>query len=200
MTKVCPHFETRDTPREAGARARRQAVKPPTSSGRASRSSKTRKGKEGTTDRQRRDFNPNTYKFHALADYCLTIRRFGTTDNYNTQNVSYITQSDKRMTHEISFYRASGSTGGSRHTMLALTRTSLLDNVLVMSRGSGSSGLFVPRRRIVRYMNRRNSIVTMAQRTYAFHLRRQIHFLGHCLKIISTSPSPSGIALTSVNL
>jgi len=87
MAKVCPHFETTDTPREAGARAKCQAVK---STGGASRMSKSRNGKEATTDKRRREFNPNTYKFHTLADYCSTIRCFGTIDNYNTQNVSFI--------------------------------------------------------------------------------------------------------------
>lgn len=85
MAKVCPHFETVDTPREAGARARRIAAKP---TGGTSILSKSGKGKETTTRKHRREFNPNTYKFHALADYCSTIRLFGTTDNYNTQNVS----------------------------------------------------------------------------------------------------------------
>lgn len=88
MAKVCPFFDTVDTPREAGARARRQAVK---STAGAPRLSKSGKGKETMTKKQRREFNPNTYKFHALADYCATIRRFGTTDNYNTQHVSYST-------------------------------------------------------------------------------------------------------------
>ena len=32
--------------------------------------------------------NLTTYKYHALADYPNTIRRYGTTDNYTTQTVS----------------------------------------------------------------------------------------------------------------
>ena len=92
MAKVCPFFDTVDMPREAGARARRQAVK--TTVG-TCRLSKSGKGKETTTKKQRREFNPNTYKFHAIADYCATIRRFGTTDNYNTQHVSYSTSTSK---------------------------------------------------------------------------------------------------------
>jgi len=103
MTKVCPHFETRDTLCEAGTRVQCQAVKL-TTGGRAKRSLKSRKGKEAMTDRQWQDFNPNTYKFHTLANYCSTIRRFGMTDNYNTQNVSYST--DKRMTCEIWFLQS----------------------------------------------------------------------------------------------
>jgi hypothetical protein len=88
ITKVCSRFETVDTPREAGARARRQAVN---TTGDTSRLAKSGKGKAtvNTGNRQRRYFNPATYKFHALADYALTIRRFGTIDNYNTQSISY---------------------------------------------------------------------------------------------------------------
>jgi hypothetical protein len=90
MAKVCPHFETTDTPREAGARARRQAVKPTAGTSVSSKSEKGKgKERETTASKRRREFNPNTYKFHALADYCSTIRRFGTTDNYNTQSVSF---------------------------------------------------------------------------------------------------------------
>jgi hypothetical protein len=81
-TEVCPNFATVDTPREAGARARRKAAN---SAGGASKSSNTGKRKES---KGQREFNLNTYKFHALADYVSTIRRLGTIDNYNTQNVS----------------------------------------------------------------------------------------------------------------
>lgn len=101
MAKVCPHFETVDTPREAGAKARRQAVKQTVSTSALSKSGKRKgKGKETMTNKRRREFNPNTYKFHSLADYCSTIRRFGTTDNYNTQSVSYSTANLKRITYE----------------------------------------------------------------------------------------------------
>ena len=37
--------------------------------------------------RRPKELNLATYKYHALADYPDTIRRFGTTDNYNTQTV-----------------------------------------------------------------------------------------------------------------
>jgi len=95
MAKVCPHFETIDTLHEAGARAQHQAVKP-TASGGTSGFLRSVKGKETMTKKQQQEFNPNTYKFHALGNYSLTIRHFGTTDNYNTQNVSYST--NKRIT------------------------------------------------------------------------------------------------------
>ena len=181
MAKVCPHFETRDTPREAGARARRQAAKPTAGT---SAISKSGKGKETSIKRRRREFIPNTYKFHALADYCSTIRRFGTTDNYNTQNVSH--SAVKRTTYETWSYRASGSTSDSRHTMLAPTRTSLLGNVPAMNRESAYSEVFMPKRRIIWCTNRWNSTGTMARRTHAYHSSRWIHYLKHRLKIIST--------------
>jgi hypothetical protein len=39
------------------------------------------------TGKIRKTFNLNTYKYHALADYPSTIRRFGTTDSYSTERV-----------------------------------------------------------------------------------------------------------------
>ena len=35
-------------------------------------------------------FNLTTYKLHSLGDYVATIRHYGTTDSYNTKNVSDI--------------------------------------------------------------------------------------------------------------
>ena len=37
--------------------------------------------------RQQKEFNLKTYKFHALGDYCSTIRHFRTTDSYSIQPV-----------------------------------------------------------------------------------------------------------------
>ena len=85
MTKVCPQFETMDTPHKAGARVQRQAVKAP---GNKSATS-SQMGKETASNRQQWDFNPNMYKFHVLGDYTLTIQQFGAIDNYNTQNISH---------------------------------------------------------------------------------------------------------------
>jgi len=104
VTKVCPYFETMDTPREAGARARRRAV---TAAGGGTRLPNSRKGKE--TVHKRRELNLNTYKYHALADYPLMIRRFGTIDNYNTQSVSWYNDMGTNTT-EVLVYRVSEST------------------------------------------------------------------------------------------
>jgi hypothetical protein len=37
-----------------------------------------------------KEFNLNTYKFHALGDVVETIRRYGTTESYSTEPVSYL--------------------------------------------------------------------------------------------------------------
>ena len=42
------------------------------------------------TGRQLKEFNINTYKHHALGDVVATIRRYGTTDSYSTETVSFI--------------------------------------------------------------------------------------------------------------
>ena len=43
--------------------------------------------RESSSGRQPKQFNLNTYKYHALGDYCNTIQWFGTTDSYSTQTV-----------------------------------------------------------------------------------------------------------------
>jgi hypothetical protein len=40
------------------------------------------------SDRQRKHFNIETYKFHAIGDYVDNIRLLGTTDSYSTELVS----------------------------------------------------------------------------------------------------------------
>jgi len=42
---------------------------------------------KGSSVRRSKQFNLRTYKYHALGDYCNTIRQFGTTDSYSTQPV-----------------------------------------------------------------------------------------------------------------
>jgi len=77
-------FDTRETTAEASARgraaARRLAKKTP--------SSMPQKPHPSMAGRRRRRFNLRTIKTHSLGDYVRTIRRFGTTDSYNTQIVS----------------------------------------------------------------------------------------------------------------
>ena len=38
--------------------------------------------------RKAKHLNLDTYTYHALGDYVATIRHFGTTDSYSTQQVS----------------------------------------------------------------------------------------------------------------
>jgi hypothetical protein len=52
-------------------------------------SSKSKSQKRGSSERQPKELSLSTYKLHALGDYVHTIRRFGTTDSYSTQPVSY---------------------------------------------------------------------------------------------------------------
>ena len=70
---VCPRFETKETPREAQARAHRSTKK---------------NKKEGNSARRSKKFNLHTYKFHAVGDGPSTVREFGTTDSYSTWIVS----------------------------------------------------------------------------------------------------------------
>jgi hypothetical protein len=41
------------------------------------------------TERRRKGFNLNTYKFHAMGDYVETIKVLGTTDSYTTEMVYF---------------------------------------------------------------------------------------------------------------
>jgi Tfp pilus assembly protein PilP len=110
--KTCAAFSTHELEREQAARVRRQDKikkaaaetnsndqkgKKPT----AETKSNAQKGTKTTTKtnsqpqksssgRQLKQFNLNTYKYHALGDYCNTIRRFGTTDSYSTQPVGLL--------------------------------------------------------------------------------------------------------------
>jgi hypothetical protein len=73
--KVCPAYATRELARETTARLRRRAQKNSTAN-------------SGDAARKAKSFNLQTYKFHALGDYVESIRRYGTTDSYNTDVVS----------------------------------------------------------------------------------------------------------------
>ena len=75
--KFSEQFETRELPKEAEARKRREA---------ASKDKGKASTRRRTVNVQVR-FSLLTYKLHALGDYAETIRRRGTTDSYNTQTV-----------------------------------------------------------------------------------------------------------------
>ncbi|KAI3997994.1 hypothetical protein K525DRAFT_275768 [Schizophyllum commune Loenen D] len=75
-------YATVELPKEASARARRDAQKAATAAGQPALLPadipvpKTRKAKT---------LNLSTYKFHALGDYVRSIKLYGTTDSYSTQ-------------------------------------------------------------------------------------------------------------------
>jgi hypothetical protein len=79
---TCKYYNTQELPKETAARGRRTAALAAKGSSRTGRA-------KNTGARKRKKLNLATYKYHALADYPETIRRFGTTDNYNTQVVSF---------------------------------------------------------------------------------------------------------------
>jgi hypothetical protein len=58
--------------------------------------------------RQLKSLNLNTYKVHALGDYALAIRSYGTTDSYSTETVNTFNISPNR-----SYIAATGRIGAS---------------------------------------------------------------------------------------
>ncbi len=78
-SKTCPRYDTQELPKEADARARREAKK----AGRGAQThSSAQKSKKFTVI--------HTYKYHCLGDYVAYIVRHGTMDNYTTQVVSVL--------------------------------------------------------------------------------------------------------------
>ena len=77
---TCEAFTTRELKKEAAARGQRIAALA------AKGDSHAAKGK-ATAGQKVKKLNLATYKYHALADYAEAIRKFGPTDNYNTQIV-----------------------------------------------------------------------------------------------------------------
>jgi hypothetical protein len=76
---TCKAFQTKELPHEETARRRRKAAMDPAGQQAAGTSS----------DPRTKTLNLQTYKWHALGDYASTIRRYGTTDSYSTQTVSF---------------------------------------------------------------------------------------------------------------
>ena len=80
--EICSAYNTKELPKEANARRRRQAPGQNANPAKTTRSSQS--------GRIKKTFNLRTYKYHALGDYSQTIRRLGTTDSYSTAIVSII--------------------------------------------------------------------------------------------------------------
>lgn len=81
---TCEDFDTKELPKEHMARGRRKAAK--AAKGTANPNPRVSKANAA----KRRKLNLNTYKLHSLGDYPRAIRRFGTSDSYNTQTVSLL--------------------------------------------------------------------------------------------------------------
>lgn len=77
---TCPEFDTIETSGEYAKRQRQQAA--------ATATQPTSSTTSSSTGRQRRSFSLRTVKLHFLGDYVSCIKRFGTTDNYNSALVS----------------------------------------------------------------------------------------------------------------
>ncbi|KAJ6486358.1 hypothetical protein C8R47DRAFT_979573 [Mycena vitilis] len=95
VAHTCPHFDTRELPKEETARGRRK---------RNSRKLKTKptpvpqKHGAAAADLKSKQMNLNTYKLHSLGDYFPFISWFGTSDSYSTQTVgNLIFQTEARL-------------------------------------------------------------------------------------------------------
>lgn len=80
LRTTCEHYITQELPKEAAARGRRKAAL-------AAKGSSSDMNSKANVGPKHKKLILKTYKYHALADYPDTIRRFGTTDNYSTQTV-----------------------------------------------------------------------------------------------------------------
>jgi hypothetical protein len=78
--EICPVYNTKELPREAGARRRRQSRK----------STSTKKAKPFDGTPFRKVFNLRTYKYHSLDDYTRTIRQLGTTESFSSAVVGIV--------------------------------------------------------------------------------------------------------------
>jgi hypothetical protein len=76
--KTCSAFTTQELQKEINARNRKQAKK----------SESAQRKSSDKINSKPKEFNMNTYKFHALGDVANTIREYGTTESYSTEPVS----------------------------------------------------------------------------------------------------------------
>ena len=83
---VCSKYDTKDLPSELAARTRRQQRK---ANQKATTTPTPTQKNPATKGPQPRKFNLETYKYHALGDYPMSIRLHGPLDGYSSQIVSY---------------------------------------------------------------------------------------------------------------
>ena len=88
--RTCPAFNTKDTPKEAEAKARRKAKKA-ANSGDSSAGTSTRALKDNS-----RTFSLSRFKFGAIGGYPATIRSIGASENSSTLRVCYFAISTHR--------------------------------------------------------------------------------------------------------
>jgi hypothetical protein len=84
--QVCSAYNTQELRQEVETRARHHAKRAAKQAGgQAAQSAGSFKNIH-----QKKVFNFQTYKFHALGDYVSTIRQYGTCDSYSSEPVSLI--------------------------------------------------------------------------------------------------------------
>ncbi|KIJ60703.1 hypothetical protein HYDPIDRAFT_98197, partial [Hydnomerulius pinastri MD-312] len=83
--ETCPEFATKELKREMESRKRREAR-----DGALKGCPANSNAGQATAARRPKTLNLKTYKLHALGDYALQIRRFGTTDSFSTQTLARI--------------------------------------------------------------------------------------------------------------
>jgi len=92
--EVCSAYKTTELPAEEAARVRRIAAVAKNRNTQPAAQSTPRLGAQTTQtailSRRHRTLNLNTYKIHALGHYPRAIRLYGTTDNFNSQTVSFL--------------------------------------------------------------------------------------------------------------
>jgi hypothetical protein len=90
---LCPHYDTREIPKEEAARYRRQAaanaVKRPTDA-QPFKKQRTKAPAADDSEPKKKSLSLSTYKLHITGHYPAYIASKGTTDNYTTKIVSNI--------------------------------------------------------------------------------------------------------------
>ena len=81
VNHICPHYDTKELPKEEAARIRRRAAQ-------AKATGSTTQPNPTKASPKRKTFVLTTYKLHAMGDYVSNIEMFGTTDSYSTQAVT----------------------------------------------------------------------------------------------------------------
>ena len=137
--RITKGFDVKEHPKEAAARIRRNAAnlrKKTTKGKRPAKPAPVKKSNKGKQQVKAKEKNPKkaismsllTYKLHALGDYVETIRRWGTTDSYNSQTVRiffYPANSSNRL------YRENVNTDESNATGFVQTTNSLLNHLQI---------------------------------------------------------------------